>query len=467
MTTPAGRFAEFAASLSFDDIPAHVVEDAKLHLLDVLGCGLAAEGYGAGTEGREVMLELGGEGQASVIGHPPGLPAANAAFANAVSCHALDFDDTHAGCTCHVSVVVCPAALAAAQASGSSGRELLTAIVAGNEIVARIGMAAPSAFHKRGVHPTAVVGIFGATAAACRLRGLDAAATTRALGIAGSLGSGLFAYLSDGSATKPIHAGWAAHGGVIAAALAAHGATGPAAVLEDRFGTYAVFADLQDVDLEPQLADLGARWETVNIAYKPFPACHFIHASLSAVKKIVDAQSLAADDIEQIVALVPHYNYVQTVLEPAEDKVAPRTSYEAKFSFQYSAGAMVVRGRVGLDSYEEGAIGDPEVLDVARRVTNELADFPTYPEALPGGARIRTTDGREFEELLPYQLGSAENPMSADDVCAKFRGNASRALDEGAAAQLERAVLSLDEQEDVSGSFGVMGEASARPAVPA
>ncbi|MET0686484.1 MAG: MmgE/PrpD family protein [Solirubrobacteraceae bacterium] len=460
--TGAERLAEFATALSLDDIPEDVVEDAKLHLLDVLGCGLAAEGYGLGTEGRVTMAELGGEPQASVIGHREGMPAANAAFANAVACHALDFDDTHAGCTCHISVVVCPAAVAAAEACGASGPELLTAIVAGNEIVARIGMAAPSAFHERGLHPTAVVGIFGATAAVCRLRGLDAPRTTRALGIAGSMGSGLFAYLSDGSATKPIHAGWAAHGAVLAAALAAHGATGPAAVLEDRFGTYAVHAGSEDVDLEPQLADLGERWETSNIAYKPYPACHFIHASLGAVASIVEREALAPGDIAEIVAVVPHPNYVQTVLEPVEDKVAPRTSYEAKFSLQYSAAAMVVHGRVGLESYEEAAIRDREVLDVAQRVTHELAHFATYPQALPGGARVRTTDGRELVELVPYQLGCAENPMSADDVRAKFRGNASRALGDDAVGALEGAVLGLDDLPGVEGAFAVLGEASAR-----
>ena len=323
-------------------------------------------------------------------------------------------------------------------------------------------MAAPSAFHERGLHPTAVVGIFGATAAVCRLRGLDAARTTRALGIAGSMGSGLFAYLSDGSATKPIHAGWAAHGAVLAAALAAHGATGPAAVLEDRFGTYAVHAGREDVDLEPQLADLGERWETSSIAYKPYPACHFIHASLGAVASIVEREALAPGDIAEIVAVVPHPNYVQTVLEPVEDKVAPRTSYEAKFSLQYSAAAMVVHGRVGLESYEEAAIRDREVRDVAQRVTYELADFATYPQALPGGARVRTTDGRELEEVVPYQLGCAQNPMSADDVRAKFRGNASRALGDDAVGAIEAAVLGLDDLAGVEGAFAVLGEASAR-----
>src|SRR4029450_5066114 len=148
--------------------------------------------------GRRAVAGRGGEPQASVIGLDGALPAANAAFANAMLCHGLDFDDTHSDSVSHVSVVVCPAALAAAEAQGSSGAELLTAIVAGNEVVTRVGMAASGLFHARGFHPTAICGIFGGTAAVARLTGASAETTASAFGIAGSMASGLFAYLEDG-----------------------------------------------------------------------------------------------------------------------------------------------------------------------------------------------------------------------------------------------------------------------------
>src|SRR5205809_4833040 len=135
--TAAQRIAAWTGTLAYDAIPPDVVEAAKLHLLDTLGCGLAAHALGVATEGRTAMAELGGDGQASVIGLDGGLPAPNAAFANAMLCHGLDFDDTHSDSVSHVSVVVCPASLAVAEAQGSSGADLLTAIVAGNEIVTR------------------------------------------------------------------------------------------------------------------------------------------------------------------------------------------------------------------------------------------------------------------------------------------------------------------------------------------
>jgi 2-methylcitrate dehydratase PrpD len=442
--TAAERLCAFTSSLTLDEIPADVVEAAKLHVLDALGCGLAAHALDVATEGRAVMAELGGESQASVIGLEGGLPAANAAFANAMLCHGLDFDDTHSDSVSHVSVVVAPAAAAVAEAQGASGRELLRAVIGGNEIVTRIGMAASGAFHERGFHPTAICGIFGATAAAARLGGLDERRATSALGIAGSMASGLFAYLGDGTPTKPIHPAWAAHGAVLAARLAGHGAEGPPSVLEGKFGLYHAFLDAR-IDLEPQLADLGQRWETPRIAFKPYPACHFMHGSLGATATL---EPVAPEEIDEVVVTVPAAG-VSLVLEPADAKLAPRTEYEAKFSLQYSTAAMLVHGRVGVSSYTDEAIRDPRVLELARKVRYETRDYETYPAAFPGGIRIRTRDGRTLEADFPYQRGGPENPMTPDEVRAKFRENASLALGDDAVAALEEGVLALEDQDEL------------------
>src|SRR3954452_16323464 len=148
MPTASERLAEFTQSLRYEDIPGEVVEAAKLHLLDTLGCGLAAHGVGVGAAGRSTMAELGGDGEATVIGSETRAPAANAAFANAMLCHALDFDDTHGGSVAHVSVVVSPSALAVGEAQGADGRELVRSIVGDNEVVTRVGGAAAGAFHR-------------------------------------------------------------------------------------------------------------------------------------------------------------------------------------------------------------------------------------------------------------------------------------------------------------------------------
>jgi len=442
--TAAERFATWALELELEAVPPPVVEAAKLHMLDVIGCGLAAHGLEVATEGRSTMAELGGEPEASVIGLDTRLPAANAAFANAMLCHGLDFDDTHSDSVSHVSTVVVPAALALAEARGASGRELLTAVIAGNEVVTRIGMARTGAFHERGFHPTAICGIFGATAAASRLGGSSAGDATSALGIAGSMASGLFAYLDDATATKPIHPAWAAHGALLAARLSAYGAEGPPGVLEGRFGVFHAFLDTR-IDLEPQLADLGERWETPRIAFKPYPACHFIHGSLGATATLSD--SVGAGEIEEVVVTVPEAG-VSLVLEPATSKVAPRNDYEGKFSLQYSTAAMLVHGRVGLATYTPEALADPQVLDLARKVRYETKEYASYPAAFPGGVRILLRDGRTLEADVPHQLGAPGNPMSPQQVREKFRENA--ALAGGGFDRLEE-ILVLEEVADVRG----------------
>jgi 2-methylcitrate dehydratase PrpD len=396
------------------------------------------------------MSELGGEPQASVIGLDASLPAPNAAFANAMLCHGLDFDDTPSDSIAHVSTVVCPAAVAAGEASGSSGRDLLAAIVGGNEVVTRVGMAASGAFHARGFHPTAVCGIFGAAAAAARLAGTSTEATVSALGIAGSFAGGLFAYLDDATPTKPMHPAWAAHGGLLATRLASLGAEGPPGVLEGRFGVYHAFVGAKqgEVDVDAQLADLGSRWETLRIAIKPYPACHFIHGSLGATASLLG--SVSPDEIEDVLVWVPAAG-VPLVLEPAEPKLAPRSEYEAKFSLQYSTAAMLVHGQVGVRTYGDEAIADPRVLALAAKVRHETREYDSYPAAFPGGVRITTADGRVVEADLAYQRGGPENPMTADEIRAKFRENAALALGDGAAEALEEAVMSVEERDDVRG----------------
>jgi 2-methylcitrate dehydratase PrpD len=451
MPTAAQRLIEFATTLQYEDIPDDVTRAAKLHLLDTLGCGIAAHALGVATEGRSTMVELGGDPQATVLGLEEGLPAPNAAFANAMLCHGLDFDDTHSDSVSHVSTVTGPAALAAGEARGADGREVLTAIVAANEIVTRVGTAVSGEFHRRGFHPTAICGIFGAVAAAGRLDGLDQETATRAFGLAGSMASGLFAYLEDGTATKPLHPAWAAHGALIAARLAAHGAEGPHSILEGKFGLYHAFldADPGSIDLESQLADLGSRWETPRIAYKPYPACHFMHGSLGATARSTGGRTFVADEIEDVVVTVPDAG-VSLVLEPVAAKIAPRSDYEGKFSLQYSTAAMLARGHVGVADYTPEAISDEAVLAIARKVRYETKDYPTYPQAFPGGVRVTLKDGSVLEADFPYQQGGPENPLSDDEVVAKYRGNATLGLPDEPVEALERGILELEAQQDLT-----------------
>ena len=450
----AERLAEFATTLTLDDVPAEVAEHAKLHLLDTLGCGLAAHATGVAGEGRQAMAELGGEAQATVIGHDARLPAPNAAFANAMLCHGLDFDDTHSDSVSHISTVVCPAALAVGQAHELGGAEVLAAIVGANEVITRLGAAASGKFHARGFHPTAICGIFGATCAAARLTRADTQTTASALGIAGSMASGLFAYLEDGTATKPIHPAWAAHGGILAARLSALGAEGPPSVIEGKFGLYHAFlgAERGEIDVDAQLADLGSRWETPRIAYKPFPVCHFMHGSLGAAAEALAGRTLSPDEIADVVVTVPEAG-VSLVLEPTDKKKLPRSDYEGKFSLQYSVASMLVRGHVSVSDFSDDAIADPAVLAVAAKVRYETPEYPTYPQAFPGGVRVTLADGTTLERDFPHQKGGPENPMSPDEVREKFRDNAGLALAADAVDALEHSILAFEQQDDLTSAL--------------
>ncbi len=434
----AEHLAEWSSALELSEIPPDVVAAAKLHLLDAVGAGLAGLAFNQMEAARAVALEIGGEEEATALGLPRRVGAGAAALANGATMHALDFDDTHEVTLIHSSVVVAATVLAVGEAMSSSGAEMLAAAIGGYEISSRVGLAAPGELHLKGFHPTSVCGVFAAAVAAARLRGLSAEQTANALGIAGSQASGLMEYLADGSQTKPLHAGWAAHAGIVAAALAAHGATGPASVLEGRFGLLA--SHLGEFDEAPLTAGLGSHWETPLIAFKAYPCCHLSHAVLDAVRE----SGLGPDGVEEIVAEVAGEVAIGLVLEPADRKLRPATPYEAKFSLPYCVGALLVRGELGLDSFTEEAIADERVLELAAKVSYEVVDFGAGGSDISGGVRARAGGG-EYGARVLRPRGTASNPMSAEEVRQKFLRNAALALPADEAARLLAVLTALEE----------------------
>ena len=443
--TVASRLASFVAGSGRGSIPEPVLACARVHLLDTLGCGLAALGTGTAGAAGDVARAQGGKPEASVLGEAIRLPAALAAMANGARCHGLDFDDTHEAGICHSSTVVAPAALAVGEAVGRSGSEVLLAYAVGSEVALRVATRVADGLYERGFHPTPVCGAFGAAAAAARLLRLDETRTTNALGIAGSFASGLFEYLSDGSGTKPLHAGWAAQAGVQAARLAAASATGPASVLEGRFGLMASHTgDVAEADSIS--ARLGQDWEVTRVSIKPFPACHFVHSSTWAVAELAEENGFVPDDIAEIVVRVPA-EAVPIVLEPLGDKHTPRTPHGAKFSLPYAVAHRLVHGSLDLSAFSPAAIRDRTVIELAGRVRGEA--LSPAPSRFAGGAHVTTVAGGQFDRLVEHAPGSPRNPLSEDAVMAKFRGNAELALEPASAAALADELLALDEAPSV------------------
>lgn len=457
----ASRLASFTITTAPQEIPDDVRRRGCLHMVDALGCGLAAAGLDVGGAPASVATTQGGTMEADQIGGSERVPAPLAALANGTRCHALDFDDTHELGICHSSTVVGPAAIAAGQAAGSTGAEVLAAYLLGSEVALRIAVVAADGLYARGFHPTSVCGVFGATAAAARLLGLSVEQATNALGIAGSFAGGLFEYLTDGSATKPLHAGWAGQAGIHATRLAAAGATGPATVLEGRFGLIRSHADPSG-SADSIAADLGERWEVLNLSIKPFPACHFAHASTWAAGELMDTHRLRVDGIEEIVVRVPDEG-AALVLEPLDHKIAPRTGYDAKFSLPYTVAYRLVHGHLDLASFSETAIRDPAVLQLASRVHGERLDGPP-PSRFAGGARVVMASGRELNSFLPCTPGSPDNPLDQRWILAKFRDNAELALSFEDAGELMGLLLGIEELSSLTRVGGLLSTAGRCPA---
>jgi 2-methylcitrate dehydratase PrpD len=442
--TLAERLAEFAASLSFEALPAEVVASVRMRTLDVLGIALASS---RGDWAPSVLdLAAGDGGECTVIGTARTAGPPLAILVNGTLAHGLDFDDTHAGSITHASAVVLPTVLALAEARDLDGRAAVTAAVAGYEAITRIGMAASGAFHARGWHATAVCGAFAAALAAGRLDGLDPRRLTAALGLAGSFASGVMEHLEDGSWVKRLHPGWAGHSGALAAALARGGAPGPATILEGRFGLYRTFLGMEP-DPRP-FGTLGREWEILRVGYKPYPCCHLNHAYLDCALELLQAPGVSAETIDAIECRVPA-GEVPIVCEPAEVKRRPRTSYDAQFSLPFSVAAAFVDGKIGLDTYAAARLSDPRVLALAARVSHVVDPDSPFPAAFPGWVRVRLADGRMLEARAPHGRGGLERPLPADALVEKFRDNAGRALPAGRVAALEHAALDLDRLKSV------------------
>jgi 2-methylcitrate dehydratase PrpD len=437
--TVAYQLARFAAAAR-TGLPAEVLDDAELRVIDCVGNALAASASDGPGEPHVALLDVvaarGGRAESSLFVPGPKLPASAAALVNGTLAHALDFDDTHLPSVLHPSASVVPAAIAAAEAQGSSGAELLAAVAVGNEITNRLGMTAyiaeqrNSIFFVKGLHATSICGTVGAAVAAALLFGASEDELVSAMGIAASMGAGLLEANRTGGSVKRIHCGWAAHAGIEAATFARAGVTGPPTVFEGRFGFLQSYLG-DDYRLEPLVVDLGTHWELLRTVYKPYPSNHFTHPIVDCALAL-RADGLRAADIDAVQIGVPA-TVLRTIAEPWADKVQPKTPYHAKFSGPYTfASAIVGGGGLGLHlaDFTDAALNDPGRQQLCERVTmtgDAICD-EEFPNAFSAVVRVRTKDGAQLEKRVHSSRGGPERPLSAAEVETKFRLNAEQVL---------------------------------------
>lgn len=427
--TAAQTLAAFTANLRFDDLPATVVDAARRHVLDTLGVAIRGRAHPNAINAlRSMGFVSGTEGSIPVWGTGRCLQAPYAALVNGVACHALDFDDTHTDSIVHGSAIIAPVVIALGQERDASGEDVIAAFVAGWEVAARIGLAARGTFHERGFHTTSIAGVFGAAVAAARILGLSPGQTAHAIGIAGSQASGINEYLSNSSSAKSIHTGWSAHAGILAAAMAQAGMTGPLSVFEGRDGLLRTHGHHDLVDVVALDAELATRWETERISIKPYPCCHFAHAFVDCVGMLGE-RGVKAANIASIECIVPEIE-VALICEPFAGKLKPTTSYAAKFSLPFLLASRIADGAINHRTFDASNLARPDLLALAARVTYRVATpgETQFPATFPGWVEATLTDGRRLVERLDVNAGHPDNPLSMDQVMAKFRDNAIETL---------------------------------------
>lgn len=417
----AVRLSALVAETPTAAIPAATMATARIDLLDTLGCAIAGEQAMGVPEARALVLDWGGPPISSVWGSGRRTTPPDAAFANAMSGHALDYDDQHPG-ICHTGVSVVPAALATAEEHGVTDlREVLAAIVLGTEVADRISVATVDGPGVTGWLLTPLCGYFGAAATAARLAGLDLARTGHALGFAYVQASGNGQSTLDGSLAKRMQPAFASRGGVFGAALARRGLTAPVNALEGERGFFHVY-QRDRYDADRLHAGLGESWLIDRATYKPYPCCAWTHAALECAIALSD-RGIAAADVVAVDVGVNAQAYASTGT-PLPRRYEPKTPVDAQFSIPYTFAAAFLTGGVGLADFTDDALARPDVLALAGRVrarVDEEIDAREGRDVSPAMATATLGDGSTVTVRVGEPRGRGARPMTRDDLLRKFQ----------------------------------------------
>ncbi len=443
------QLAEFAAGLRYEDLPNDVKESARICIQDTVGVMV----FGADLPWSRIVLDYarrnGGDGPCHVLGASGFTTTAPlAALANGAAAHAFEMDSLRKPSTgVHPGGIV-PTVLAIGEEADASGRDLILAFIAGMEVMTRIGLATRHSSEEKGFHAPGLTGVFGGAIAAGKLLGLDAGRMRNALGVAGSLCSGLreFAKSHSGGMVKRLHVGRAAEGGVLAASLARDGFEGPGTVLEGGYGFLAAFAE--DPLLEKLTDGLGATWETRTICIKRC-ACHGVaHAPVQALEELRAAHGFMAGDIESATigtsrkAMASH------------DIPEPTDVMGAQYSVPFSVALSFFKDPMDPRSFRDVDVADPDILALSRRIKLEHFEETTKPgQAWVCRVGLKLKDGRSFEKTMHDFRGAPTEPMSADELDGKFRASTAN-LGEAKANALLRGLHDLESQPSLRRLFG-------------
>ncbi len=445
--SPTQRLASFVSHLKYSDIPRPVVDHMKLCLLDTIGCGLFGSTLPWGKILGKFAKDLGGKRESTLLGVTYKASAPNAALANGTMIHGFELDDIHRLSIIHPGSVTLPAALAVGESRKEcTGKEFLTAMVAGYETGLRVGMCVGASHLHKGYHPTGTHGTFAAAAAAGKVLGLDEEKVVHALGIAGTQAAGLMA-AQYAAMVKRMHAGRASQSGVYGALLADRGLTGITDILEADYGGYCnVMGETKDLDRMTQ--GLGQNFEVLNVGFKAFSCCGSNFTSLEALSRIMKDNGLEAPEIKKITIR----STTVTKLHVGWD-YRPEGMTAAQMNLPYCLAVMALEGETFVDQFTEKKIRDPKILDFIKKV--EVVPDPEldrlgqdYRHAII--CQVETVAGQSYEKRVEFAKGGPNNPITREEVENKFRKLAGKVLSEEKVRDLYLTIQNLDKVSSLS-----------------
>lgn len=447
--------ADFVIGLTFDDLS----QDDVLHLrglvLDHLGVALGGAKLPWGRALAQWAETYGGTGPSVVLGTNLKVTPPVAGMVNASAAHGMELDDTHDESVTHPGAVVIATALAVGTDRKASGEDVLPAIVAGYEVMARVGMATGAAdILEAGFHPTALFGGFGATAVAAKLMGLKPETLCEAWGLMLSMAGGSMEFSQDphGTTVKRLHGGYGAHNGTVAAQLASLGIAGPSRAFDGTYGLCNIFGSNPDV---ARLAkDAKEPFEIHRISFKPYPCCRLFHSTIDALRNVTDGFKVANDDIERIRVGGPDLLATQHMM------ARPTSMMAAQYSLPYTMGASLVAGPFAHEAYEADRLNDAAILSLGDRVeaVPDAAMEAAFPAHFGSWVEVTLKGGETRRSDVLDSYGTPANPMNYEALQEKFEGlvrTAAPNLDIAAVAGMIGDLAALPDISDLAAKFGV------------
>ena len=437
------RLGRFVHDTAFEGIPSRAVQTAKMGVTDCVGVMLAGSQEEAGRLVAEYARASGQGPGCTVVGSTARAPAALAALANGTAAHALDYDDVNWSLIGHPSVVLVPTVLAFCEERDGSGRAAMEAYAVGFEVLARLGRAAqPVHSSMGGWHATGTLGAFGATAAAAKLLGLTVDQIRVGFGLTASMASGICH--NFGTMTKPLHAGHAAHTGIMAARLAQLGVTARTDTFDDPRGFFGVYSRDLSVDLAGALQGLGNPFEleASGLLIKPYPCGVAAHPAVDGALDLARAHGVAADDVVRIDVGVTRYTFQKL------SYALPETGLQGKFSMPYIVARTLIDGRLSLDAFTDAGVREPRIRRLAEQVF--MAVDPAIEREWRGGDRpcrltVALRTGETHSLIVKYSRGSPGRPLAPAELKDKFEDCAARVLHEKAIAAVWDTLQRLEE----------------------